>query len=139
MANQLLEQPEIVEVPSVIVDSRDEVLGMVASRYGYALGRTAISKKKNADTKAERDAVSATAKLIRQKFEEYLKQGTDVRAEVKDFQYKYGNAKESYKMASEPYNKRIKPLSEKIKELDTAIPEKLIWLGFSVKPLEVIK
>lgn len=139
-----METVQEVEIPQVIPSEltilKDEVLGDMALRYGYVLGRSVIAKKKSADTKGDRDIVSATAKLIRQKLENYLNTGADVREDVRAFQSKRKDAVERIANASQPYNKRIKPLGAAIKDLDNQIPEKLKKVGFPVEPLiEVMK
>lgn len=106
-----------VQIPEEIAG----LINVVAERWGYYFGKRAIQSELMKATQVERATVKSIGAKIGAKIEEYMNNGTDVRAEVKALQGELAKARASLKEKSEPFYEKLRPLNKALSFLDKKV------------------
>lgn len=121
----ILESPKKGEKKmSQTIQLPQEVAGLisvVAERWGYYFAKRVKSAELMKATSAERQKVTKLGKAISDKVGEWMKNGTDTRAEITALQTQLSDARTELKQKSAPYYEAMKPLSGAISYLDKVL------------------
>lgn len=126
-------QENSVTIPREIA----EFIDIVAERYGYYFGKRAIMSELMKTTTEERAKVRELGKKVNKLFEEYIKEGKDVRNEIVNAQRELKKAKAELREKSKPFYEKMRPLNLALSYLDKiVIPSKIEQItGKKVTPI----
>jgi len=113
----------------------EEIITVVAERYGYYFGKRLLQSQILKKTGEERKKVKEITKTISEKISEYLEKGSDVRSEVLSLRQELAKIREAMKEKTSEEMQKIAILNKALSYLDKiVIPAMFERVGIKIVP-----